>query len=103
MSNSKPLISQSGNYGQQPGAFGQQNYAQQAGVNGGVNSGMNGGLKGGMQLNGQGNNLNSHGGQPYNGGLPSPTTSMNNYNKMTNSVVPASAPMYIPDVRTSDI
>lgn len=34
--------------------------------------------------------------------LPSPTASMNNYNKLVNSI-PTSSPTYIPNVRTSDI
>ena len=41
--------------------------------------------------------------QDYRPNLPSPTSSMNNYNKMVNSI-PTSTPMYIPhDTKTSDI
>ena len=40
----------------------------------------------------------------YRPNLPSPTSSMNNYNKMVNNLPPSSTPMYIPqDPRNSDI
>ena len=44
----------------------------------------------------------THNHNHYNSNLPSPTTSMNNYNKLVNSISTA-PPTYIPDVRTSDI
>ena len=53
------------------------------------------------------NQHHHHHGHPYNNinnlsGLPSPTTSMNNYNKLVNSI-PCSTPTYIPNTRTSNI
>ena len=88
VSNYKPLLPQN----QQPNSFVQPQQHSNYG---------NSNVSQANSVNNVGSHLN-HTNNQYNGGLPSPTSSMNNYNKMTNSVA-ASAPMYIPEVRTSDI